>query len=419
MLNKIKNLFRGNANSLPVKREMNEEGQLYTQVTSKSFTYRENDIVYQSCIKILANAISSINFALYKDNEKVANNFYRVLSVKPNLWQNAAEFWYHMETMRNKKGNAYAYIQHDRMGNLDSLIPLDPSNMRVYINNTEEFMNAKIIYEYLDSERGKTYTLLPDEILHFKANSLNGILGVAGYDVLYESLRSNNVINGYMEEIANNGFSGVMTLTYTSDLSVEKRKKLLEQVKEILNSQGSRMLAIPAGIEAKVIGPSNIDSSYVNLLDKNNRKIAGFMGIPLFMLGEEGSSGTSALTSAQAAAFYSATLKPIIKQYCNELTSKLLTNKQINEHYYFDDEDIAGFNYLSSNERTDNYAKLVAAGILTVNEVRAELGFTRYEDDINSGDLLYRNGAFTSADNGDSIGSKDEKITVDHSAVAE
>lgn len=56
---------------------------------------------------------------------------------------------------------------------------------------------------------------------------------------------------------------------------------------------------------------------------------------------------------------------------------------------------------------------------MTVNEVRGEMGYPRYIDDINSGDLLYRNGAFTSADNGDSIGDKNEKITPDHTAKAQ
>lgn len=291
--------------------------------------------------------------------------------------------------------------------------------MTVYINNTQEITEAKIIYEYRDPERGDVFTMLPDEILHLKANTVNGIIGVPTASVLSSIIQENDLAASYLQEIYNNGYSGVMVLSYVSDLSVEKRKALLAQVKEVLNSQGSRMLAIPNNIEAKILGPTNIDPSYLNLRDRGVRKIAGYLGIPLFLLNEENNAGTSAMTSAQASAFYASTLRPIIKQYCCELTAKLLTTKQIADGYRFDDADIFGFGYLSANERTDNFVKLTAAGILTVNEVRGEMGYPRYIDDINSGDLLYRNGAFTSADNGDSIGDKEEKITPDHTAKAQ
>ena len=77
----------------------------------------------------------------------------------------------------------------------------------------------------------------------------------------------------------------------------------------------------------------------------------------------------------------------------------------------FDNADMSGFGVLDANERTDNYVKLAAGGILTVNEVRKELGYAPYQDEFDSGNKLYRNGAFTSGDNGDSTGSKEEDIT--------
>lgn len=416
---KIKNLIRSAVNTATVQNKIDNPGY-YTQVATRGFVCRNQDVTIEACAKILADSISAVDFGYYKNNDKIkANPFYSCLEVKPNFWQNASEFWYYMERCRIITGNAYAYIKHNKAGNLEQLIPLNPSYMTVYINNTQEITEAKIIYEYRDPERGDVFTMLPDEVLHVKANTVNGIIGVPTASVLSSIIQENDLAASYLQEIYNNGYSGVMVLSYVSDLSVEKRKALLGQVKEVLQSQGSRMLAIPNNIEAKILGPTNIDPSYLNLRDRGVRKIAGYLGIPLFLLNEEANTGTSAMTSAQASAFYSTTLKPIIKQYCNELTAKLLTTKQINDGYRFDDNDLFGFGYLSANERTDNFAKLVAAGILTVNEVRGEMGYPRYIDNINSGDLLYRNGAFTSADNGDSVGDKEEKIAPDHTAKAQ
>lgn len=416
---KIKNLIRSAVNTATVQNKIDNPGY-YTQVAARGFCAKSQDVTVEACAKILADSISAVDFGFYKNNDKILKNpYYTCLEVKPNDWQNSSEFWYTMERNRIVTGNAYAYIKHNKAGNLEQLIPLNPLYMTVYINNTQEVTEAKIIYEYRDPERGDVFTMLPDEVLHVKANTVNGIIGVPTSTVLSSIIQENDLAASYLQEIYNNGYSGVMVLSYVSDLSVEKRKALLNQVKEVLQSQGSRMLAIPNNIEAKILGPTNIDPSYLNLRDRGVRKIAGYLGIPLFLLNEEANTGTSAMTSAQASAFYASTLRPIIKQYCCELTAKLLTTKQINDGYRFDDADIFGFGYLSANERTDNFAKLVAAGILTVNEVRGEMGYPRYIDDINSGDLLYRNGAFTAADNGDSIGSKEEKIATDHIAKAQ
>jgi HK97 family phage portal protein len=416
---KIKNLIRSAVNTATTQNKIDNPGY-YTQVATRGFVCRNQDVTIEACAKILADSISAVDFGFYKNNDKILKNpYYTCLEVKPNDWQNSSEFWYKMERDRVIHGNAYAYIKHNKAGNLEQLIPLNPLYMTVYINNTQEVTEAKIIYEYRDPERGDVFTMLPDEILHLKANTVNGIMGVPTASVLSSIIQENDLAASYLQEIYNNGYSGVMVLSYVSDLSVEKRKALLNQVKEVLQSQGSRMLAIPNNIEAKILGPTNIDPSYLNLRDRGVRKIAGYLGIPLFLLNEENNAGTSAMTSAQASAFYSTTLKPIIKQYCNELTAKLLTTKQINDGYRFDDDDLFGFGYLSANERTDNFAKLVAAGILTVNEIRGEMGYPKYIDNINSGDLLYRNGAFTVADNGDSIGSKEEKIAPDHTAKAQ
>lgn len=353
---KIKNLIRSAVNTSVTQKKIDNPGY-YTQVAARGFCAKSQDVTVEACAKILADSISAVDFGYYKGNDKIKNNpFYSCIEVKPNFWQNASEFWYLMERNRIICGNAYAYIKHNKAGSLDQLIPLNPLYMTVYINNTQEVTEAKIIYEYRDPERGDVFTMLPDEVLHLKANTTNGIMGVPTASVLSSIIEENDLAASYLQEIYNNGYSGVMVLSYVSDLSVEKRKALLSQVKEVLQSQGSRMLAIPNNIEAKILGPTNIDPSYLNLRDRGVRKIAGYLGIPLFLLNEEASTGTSAMTSAQASAFYASTLRPIIKQYCCELTAKLLTTKQINDGYRFDDADIFGFGYLSANERTDNLA---------------------------------------------------------------
>ena len=418
MINKIKNFFRGNVNSVKVKKELGTLNDIYIPVSGRSFSYKERDYTIQICAKILADAISNVSYGLYDlNNKRQKDDIYRVaLNIRANRYQNSIEFWKLMERNRIIYGNAYAYINWSNDGSLKELVPLIPYRMNVYVNNTEDWLNADMVYEYTDNS-GKIYTFLPDELIHLRANSQDGLAGIPTVDALYEIVNENNIASGYISEIYQNGYAGVMTLSYTSDLSVAKRKELVSQIKEVLEHQGSRMLAIPAGIEAKVHGGNGIDGkTYIDLRDSGVKRIASFLGIPLFMLGLGDNAGATAMTTAQQSAFYNTTLKPIIRQYAAELSSKLLTKREISKGIHFEDDDISGFGLLSADERVKAFTQLAAAGILTVNECRNELGYEKYVDENNSGDLLYRNGAFTTADNGNSIGSKDEKITADNSS---
>lgn len=362
----------------------------------------KTDATFTACVEVLAKSISMVQWGLYDIEQGEQNSFSsfrKCLLVKPNKLQNAVAFWKYMERCRWVYGNAYAYIHWADNGTLQELIPLDPRYMKIYINDTKELEDVELIYEYKDNKRSIRF--LPDEILHFKANSQNGIIGIPTAEVLSQVIEENALADSYMNEIFKNGFSGVMTLSYVSDLNTTRRKELIEQVKKILSSQGARMLAIPNDVTAQVLGNATIDSSYTSLRERGNKEIAGYFGVPLFMLNQADGNGTSAMTSAQSVAFYNSTIAPIVKEYATEMTAKFLTDSQIRKGTHFENADINGFTLLSASERIDNYVRLASAGILTVNETRKELGFIKYKDENNSGDLLYRNGAFTSGMNGD------------------
>lgn len=397
MLQTIKNLLIG--------RPKQTKTEAYVSVSGSNFLKTEQeDIALKACIRILADALSVVDYSLYNaDRTSVSREkFYKCLRVKANKHQNAVEFWKYMESCRLYHGNAYAYIKWGKAGILEELIPLDPTRIEIKINSAKEFYETDVKYVYTDPVKQISYTIHPDEILHFKANSRNGIVGVGAKVLLREVLNTNAKAEANMKAAAENGFGGILQFAYPSNLNTEKQKAFLEKINSVLASSGERKLALPAEFDVKLLGQASVDGGVINIRDKGVKRIAGFFGVPLYMLSEDNGSGTGAMTSTQSAAFYNHVLAPIINQYCCELTDKLLPRKDSAKGTHFEDEDIFGFRYLSPNEKTDNYCKLSAAGLITANEARAELGFEKYQDDFNSGDKLYRNGAFVTADNGDS-----------------
>lgn len=132
------------------------------------------DVIFATCIEILAKNIGQIQWGLYDPGGNTpavfGPRYERALNVEPYDGINAYEFWRWIEIQRNTYGNAYAYIQCGKSGVVEKLIPLNAFNVRAYWDNADILQGQrKMVYEYYDSQSGHKFTILPEEILHFKA----------------------------------------------------------------------------------------------------------------------------------------------------------------------------------------------------------------------------------------------------------
>ncbi len=364
------------------------------------------DIVFATCIEILARELARVRWSVYsKGNEEkdtIISRYHRVVNLEPYPGINASDFWEYMEKQRLSYGNAFAYIQFDKMLNLVNLIPLDAARMRVYFDDKEIIDGQRgIIYEYTDPITGHAFTMLPGEILHFKAYSVNGLIGRSALSVLRETLASNAEVESALRTSVSNGFSGTIVLTYTSDLSVSKQKELQSQVRELLSNSNSTILPLPAGMTASNIS-NDIKSYFEVMKDYNAEAISSFFGIPLAMLNITGGTGMATFSGNQLAQFNNMVIAPILKKYATELTIKLLPQAQINKGFVFDNASDA-FDNLDAASKASVLAAYTGAGILTPNEARRSLQYPA-SDDSMADRLTQRGGTGSLGDSGDNEG---------------
>ena len=175
-----------------------------------------------------------------------------------------------------------------------------------------------------------------------------------------------------------NGFSGTIVLSYTSDLSVSKQKVLQKQVKELLSNTDSTILPLPAGMSASNIS-NNIKDYFDTLKTINTQEISSFFGIPLFMLNVVGGAGTATFSTTQMTSFYNNTIAPIVNQYALELTIKLLTRRQRQKGFRFDICNNV-FDFLDAGAKASVLCAYTGAGILTPNEARISLSYPESDD---------------------------------------
>jgi HK97 family phage portal protein len=383
MLERLKNYFKGSVwqtvktQVLPVGR-----GIRYTVDAG-------GNMIFATCIEILAKNLAQNKWAIYgADHKEQANlmaTFRKALNLSPYPGINAYDFWAYMEKQR-QGGNAYAYIKTNNLG-VEYLVPLDNTQMKVFWDDANILDGArKIIYQYTDQVAGQTFTILPEELLHFKAYSLNGIVGRPALTVLGETLKSDADVESALRTGVANGFDGTIILSYTSDLSKTKQDELQARVKELLQNSNSTILPLPAGMSATNI-KNDVKAYFDSLKTYNAQAISSFFGIPLAMLNIGGGAGMATFSTNQLMSFYTGTIAPIISQYAAELTTKLLTERQIGKGYRFDTANDV-FDMLDAQAKSSVLCSYTGAGILTANEARASLQYPALE----GGDVLTQRG---------------------------
>lgn len=344
-----------------------------------------NDVVFSTCIEILARKMAQTKWKVYGSDNKEINYltslFNRTLNIQPFMGMDAYSFWETIEKQRLYYGNAFAYIVNN---GLDlQLIPLDAGCMQLFWDDANILDGErKLWYQYTISDNTRNtprvVTIPADDILHFKAFSMNGLVGRRALDVLRDSVNAGAESMSAMRSTVNNGFSGSIILSYSSDLSQLKRKELANQVKEFMSSTDHAIVPLPAGINPINIS-TDVKSYFTEMKQCSVKEISSLFGIPLVMLNEGSGAGVATLSTNQITQFHTHTIQPILEHYKNVITMKLLTPKQINRGYTFDcanDE----FDYLDSEKKSAVLCSLVNAGIITRNEARESLLYQKVDD---------------------------------------
>lgn len=338
-----------------------------------------NDLTYATCVQILASAMAVCRWGVYDARNTLAPDeavgLSRVLNVSPYRGMNAYDFWDYIERQRIGYGNAFALIDMDKRTNaLARLVPLDSGCMSVVWDDANILEGKRrILYVYRDARTQQTFTLLPEETLHFKAFSSNGIIGRSAITVLHDALVAKGEAEEAVRDAVRNGFAGTIVLSYTSDLSASKQKVLQQQVMELLSESEHTILPLPAGMSATNIS-NPVREYYETLQSTKIEDIAALFGIPLSMLNRMGGTGVATFSATQMANFYTQTIVPIITRYSAELTAKLLTYKQQDAGYTIATiNDV--FDAMDAQSKATVLCNYTGAGILTPNEARASIRY--------------------------------------------
>lgn len=344
-------------------------------VTVSPLTAYQHSTVY-SCIRVLAEAVGQLPVKLYSKTEKgrieaVNHKMFNVLTKMPNdymTWQEMLEL---IVTHLNLDGNFYAYINKNRNGKIVEIIPIPtPSAVSMLM------VNGRITYKVSDN----TTLSLPkrdfkqDEILHIKGASIDGLIGMTPIQNAARSIGLSIAAEQHADTFYQNNATPNGYLTTEATLSDEALQRLKDNWNA--NHQGlknsNKTAVFEEGMEYKPIAISNRDSQFLETREFQKHEICSIFRVPPQMIYAKDSSSTYNNVEQSSLGFHRDTLVPLITRIVARINAALPDDLE----FALDDSHIIKGDSKTEAEVLDKYMKM---GILSVNEIREQLGMTTIE----------------------------------------
>lgn len=351
-----------------------------------------SEVTYFTCLKVLSESIGKLSLHLKdNDNNRITDHdaLLRLRGVI-NPFMTSSTFKTLLEYWRNHYGNAYAYLSYDLRGKLVGIYPLDPRNIKIWIDNVG-FFNGKEALWYEFNKDGKSYFFNKDEILHLKGGlSKDGIVGMSVRETLATTLQGVKASQQYLNSLYDRGLTAKAILRYTGDLNKELQKKLLEKIEEFINSKTNPtgVMPLPPGMDIIPLDLKLTDSQFFELKKFTALQVAAAYGVKPNHLNNYDKS-SYANSEMQNLTFYIDTLLYILTLYEEEFDLKLLTEKERMQGLHFE-FNVASILRGDLKTQAECLSKYVTSGIYTINEARKRAGMT----EIEGGDVVVMNGSY-------------------------
>lgn len=249
------------------------------------------------CVEVLSNSMAVLPIYVMDESTKERLPDHRLGRV---LWGRANEamssFDYQRLMMCNQllRGNAYAWIFRDSVsGAPRELIPLPPDYVTMRVD-----LEGHLWYFYTHPVTGEVTRLRPEEVLHYKAYSEDGLEGISVLRRASMTLDTARAAQRYENATWRSGGQPCGVLTTEADLgdypekqsdgSVVRRdpKEELRQAWEQTHrgpDNAFRLAVLDHGLKYQPISMSSSDAQFVESKEVRVADVCRFFGVPLHL----------------------------------------------------------------------------------------------------------------------------------------
>ena len=297
------------------------------------------------CVEVLSDSIGKLPIYIIdtRTKKRVEDHMLLpLLNLRPNSVQSRTVMMKMLECNRVCGGNGYAYIVRDRASLRPiQLIPIPHANVTVILDSR----TGLPFYEIQNPFTGKVIPKVSAaDMIHVMAYTTNGYKGISVLERASEVIGTGKAAQTYSLNYYANGGQPAGVLQTDTDLggnvTVQENGKSVEKTKKDMirdewqkryggPSNAGSVAVLDLGLKYTPISINNRDAQFVEQTELSIQDIARFFGVPLYKL----QSGKQSYSSNEqnATEYVVGTLHPIVEQYEQELTYKLLTETEIRQ----------------------------------------------------------------------------------------
>lgn len=345
-------------------------GSILTAPSSTGVTVSETSALAVSAVfaavRVISEAIGTLPLNVYrKDGQKrflaPDHPAYRVLHSQANPEAPASVARVALVAKMLLHGNSYAEIERDPLtGEVVNLWPLSFANVTPWRDNDGFLFYRCTPYQ------GNIVDFAPEDILHFRGFSLDGLIGVSVIRQARESLGLNISLERYGAGFFGRGARPGVLLKHPGRLSDDARKRLREGWEQIHQGgeNSHRTAILEEGMEVSTVSVPNDDAQFLESRKFGVEEIARWFGLPLSRLRVQGATAFSNIEQ-DGIDFVVNTLRPHLVRMEQEISIKLFPHGD-----YYAEHSVEGLLRGDIQTRYNTYAIGRNNGWLSVNDVR-------------------------------------------------
>ncbi len=345
-----------------------------------SARYYEKSAAVHAAVKVRADAVArpGLRVLVRESGSRFRGEFRDAGDGDPmlRLLERPNDVWTQGQLLRATEtylalwGSAFWGIERDAAGNPSELWPLRPDRVRI-VPDRHRYVRG-FVYEYA----GDRAAYLPQEIVWFRhINPSDEFQGLS-------SLSPARLAVDMGEEALSFNRSFFRNSTMPSDLAITTEETPTEdEVDEFYarwesryrgSGRAHRPVLLARGMDAKRLGISHKDMEFMEALGWSVEEVARAFGVPKVFLGQLQDATLSNIETLERYLWRN-TIVPelrLIEEAVNSSVTPLFENFPGQRRVEFDLGEIEALKE-SENDRVDREVKLVAAGIITIDEARA------------------------------------------------
>ena len=356
LLNSIKNFFKTPAKT-SIKKRFNNWFKFYNSELAN------NETIF-SAVTMKANAIASAPVSINLDYRKLNPGEHKLaylFKYGPNPRQTMFSFIQYMEATRNTNSGAYAIIEYSNvLGDISAIWALKSEFVEPIIDQD----SGELYYEITDHDDNTKKYVHNSHVIALEYLDNNGFKGINPLNVLKNTIDYDREIKEFSINQMKTSLkaNAVVKIDTTLDEeSLEEYDAMMEQMQEngiIYLDDGKDIKELSA---KTYIDPNIFDVEKITV--ERVERVFNIIG----KLTKGSSTNKTTSSDTEDLLYLKDSILPVIRQYEQEFSKKLLTTKEKMQGYEIK-FNMNGYARATMEKRGNFYQQLIRSGVLSPNQ---------------------------------------------------